>query len=801
MPGIFSTKRSLPQATTPSPSEFDLAFLDELAQKTGRNPEGVIPLLQAIQDRYGYLPQAALERICQITGVATAQVWGVATFYSQFRLQPSGRFLIEICHGTACHTAGSVLVQQALEHYLKIGPNGDTDAQRLFTLQKVACLGCCSLAPVVRIQGVIYGHLSPGKVQTVLRDFLASQEQLRTGEEPRSLRPPKAQGELRIGLDSCCRAQGHARIFQSVADTVARLHIPVAIKRVGCSGLCHQAPTVEMVVGGRKKYVLGLRPERAHKFLLEQFPARRVWKLLALKAREWLRDIWSPPGEHPNGPKTLTPTDPELTTFFGPQVRIATEHLGELDPLDLEEYQRVGGFSALRRALFEWSPQQVIREIQASGLRGRGGAGFPTGQKWAQVAAQPRQPKFLICNGDEGDPGAFMDRTLLESFPFRVIEGAAIAAVATGCHQGFFYIRAEYPLAVQRVRKALEICYEAGILGPKLLGSNFPFEPSVREGAGAFVCGEETALIASLEGKRGTPRLRPPYPAEEGYHGLPTLVNNVETLACVPWILRHGAAAFAAIGTPTSKGTKVFALAGRIRRGGLVEVPMGTTLRQIVEEIGGGVPPGRRLKAIQIGGPSGGCIPAELADLPVDFEALTEAGAIMGSGGMVVFDDRDCMVDVARYFLSFTQNQSCGKCTFCRLGSRRMLEILEAICQGKGTPEELQELEELARATQQASLCGLGKTAPNPVLSTLRYFREEYQAHLAGRCPALRCKALIRYHISARCVGCTLCAQHCPARCIPINPYRRHQIDQTRCTRCDTCREICPVGAVEILPA
>ena len=798
---IFSARKSPCLADAPSPSQSEFAFLEEIAEKTGRNPEGVIALLQAVQDRFGYLPENALERICELTGATPAQVWGVATFYSQFRLRPSGRFLIEICHGTACHAGGSVLVHQALEHYLNIPPNGDTDPQGLFTLQKVACLGCCSLAPVVRIQGEIYGHLSPAKVQGVIREFLASQEQNRTRTEPEPVKPTKVQAEIRIGLDSCCRAQGHTRIFQSVAQAVNKFHIPVAVKRVGCSGLCHQAPTVELLVGGRRKYILGLRPENAPQILLEHFPIRSPWKVLALKAKEWLRDIWSPSEKHADGPKTVLPTDPDLATFFGRQVRIATEHLGELDPLDLKEYQRVGGFSALRRALFEWTPEQIIREIQASGLRGRGGAGFPTGQKWAQVAAQPRQPKFLICNGDEGDPGAFMDRTLLESFPFRVIEGAAIAAVATGCHQGFFYIRAEYPLAVERIRKALEICYEAGILGPKLLGSDFSLELSVREGAGAFVCGEETALIASLEGKRGTPRLRPPYPAEEGYHGFPTLVNNVETLACVPWILRHGAAAFAAIGTPTSKGTKVFALAGKIRRGGLVEVPMGTTLRQIVEEIGGGVAPGRKLKAIQIGGPSGGCIPAELADLPVDFEALTQAGAIMGSGGMVVFDDRDCMVDVARYFLSFTQNQSCGKCTFCRLGSRRMLEILEAICQGKGTREELEELEELARATQQASLCGLGKTAPNPVLSTLRYFREEYEAHLAGKCPALRCKALIRYHITDRCVGCTLCAQHCPARCIPITPYRRHQIDQTACTRCDTCREICPTGAVEILPA
>jgi NADH-quinone oxidoreductase subunit F len=444
-------------------------------------------------------------------------------------------------------------------------------------------------------------------------------------------------------------------------------------------------------------------------------------------------------------------------------------------------------------------PEQIISTIERSGLRGRGGAGFPTGQKWRMVRQQPGDTKYMICNGDEGDPGAFMDRMILESFPYRVIEGLAIASVAVGAHEAIFYVRHEYPQALRRVKAALAECERRGWLGARLLGSFYPLRISIKEGAGAFVCGEETALIASVEGRRGMPRLRPPFPAQSGLWGKPTLINNVETLAMVPWIIRNGGEKFAAIGTKTSKGTKVFSLAGKVQRAGLIEIPMGTTLRQIVEEIGGGVAAGRTFKAVQMGGPSGGCVPARLADTPVDYESLRDIGAIMGSGGLVVLDDTACMVDIARYFLQFTQNQSCGKCTFCRIGTKRMLELLNLVCAGKANRRHLQELEQLAPQVTQGSLCGLGKTAPNPVLTTLRYFRDEYEAHLQGRCPAGKCTALIKYRVRENCTGCTICAQHCPADAIPMTPYARHIIDLDKCTRCDSCRQVCPHGAVEVV--
>ncbi len=572
--------------------------------------------------------------------------------------------------------------------------------------------------------------------------------------------------EIRVGLGSCGVASGAGPVHAVLQQEAARAGARGIIKTVGCGGMCHREPIVEVVQpdGGVELYG-NVNPETAR--LIARTYLRR-WRMTGrpgLAAGRFERE--------------------------NRQRRLVLENCGEIDPLSIDDYLARDGYRALERCRTQLSPEQVIESITQSGLRGRGGAGFPTGIKWAHGRKQPATEKYVICNGDEGDPGAFMDRAVLESDPHRVLEGLAIAAYAIGAAEGYFYIRAEYPLAVQHVREAIRQAGQRGLLGALRL--------DVREGAGAFVCGEETALIQSLEGQRGMPKLRPPYPVERGFRGRPTLINNVETLACVPWIIRHGAHAFAAFGTKGSPGTKVFALAGKINRGGLIEVSMGITIREVVEEIGGGIKNGRQFKAVQLGGPSGGCIPARLADTRIDYDALAQTGAIMGSGGLVVLDDRDCMVDIARFFLRFTQAESCGKCTFCRIGTKRMLEILDRICEGKGRADDLEKLETLAGYVSRGSLCGLGQTAPNPVATTLRYFREEYEAHIHGHCPAGRCPALIRYRVTENCIGCTLCAQACPAGAIAFRPYEKHEVDDHLCTRCDMCRQACQDDAIQVV--
>ncbi|MFZ1936164.1 MAG: NAD(P)H-dependent oxidoreductase subunit E [Thermoguttaceae bacterium] len=852
-------------------SQLDLTFVDQCVARLGRGQEAVIPILQAIQTHYRYVPDEAIERVCRLTDITPAAIVGVSTFYNQFRHRPVGRHIIHVCHGTACHVKGAEVIQDAFQRRLKIGSGGDTDPDGLFTIEKVACLGCCTLAPVVQIDGVTYGRLAPTIVGEVIEDFLRQQK---SGTAKRPAAPivlGKDVGEIRVGLGSCCVAQGSGRVYRAIEEALAESGAPAVVKRVGCVGMCHQTPLLEITAPSncgaavpaaragetpatppgagetpapQRRLFAKVNADDAAEIVLAHFKPRGALRRIGRTVSRWLDRLLTDEAGDPLARHAIDARDGPVCAFLGPQQHLATEHCGQLDPLDLDEYLRHDGFVTLRRCLEQFTPPQIIEHVQASGLRGRGGAGFPTGLKWARVRAAKGDVKYIVCNGDEGDPGAFMDRMLLESFPYRIIEGVSIAARAVGAREGIFYIRAEYPLAVERIRTALERCHERGLLGKAIMGGDFDLELSVKEGAGAFVCGEETALLASIEGRRGMPRLRPPFPADTGLWNKPTLVNNVETFAITPWILRHGPEAFSHIGTPRSPGTKVFALAGKVRRGGLIEVPMGITLRQIVEEIGGGVADAactgvarrryksrplslwervrvrasaekasrphprplsqrergdvRYLKAVQIGGPSGGCVPAELADTTVDYDALAHVGAIMGSGGLVVLDDADCMVDIARYFLRFTQDQSCGKCTLCRVGTRRMLDVLDRICEGRGQPGDLDDLERLALTVQAGSICGLGRTAPNPVLSTLRYFRHEYEAHIAGRCPAGRCKSLVHYRVTDDCIGCTLCAQQCPADAIPLTPYAVHNIDQEKCTRCDICRQICPEGAIVV---
>jgi len=484
--------------------------------------------------------------------------------------------------------------------------------------------------------------------------------------------------------------------------------------------------------------------------------------------------------------------------FFGKQVRITLRNCGVIDPESFDDYLNMRGYEALAKVLETMTPTQVIDEIERSGLRGRGGGGYSTGLKWRQTASVPAEKRYVICNADEGDPGAFMDRSAIEGDPFCLIEAMTIGGYAIGSDQGYIYVRAEYPLAIKRLRYAINEARERGLLGSNIFGTDFSFDIDLRLGAGAFVCGEETALIASIEGRRGMPRPRPPYPSNKGLWDCPTLINNVETWANVPAIILNGADWFANMGTETSKGTKVFALAGKIKNTGLVEVPMGTTLREIIYDIGGGIRDDKKFKAVQTGGPSGGCIPEQYLDTPIDYESLLKAGSMMGSGGMIVMDEDTCMVDVAKFFLTFTQDESCGKCTPCREGTKRLLEMLIRITEGAGVPEDLPKLEKLSRHVKKASLCGLGQSAPNPILSTLQNFREEYEAHIYDKhCPAGVCLALLRYYIDPeKCVGCTLCAKVCPVKCISGAPKETHVIDQSLCIKCGECKKKCPVKAI-----
>jgi len=771
----------------------------QIVAKRGRSVDAVIPILQDIQQEFSYLPEEALKKVCELTEITPSRIEGIATFYSQFRHKSAGEHMIRVCTGTACHVKGSTFVFDAFRRELKLKENEHTDLLGLFTIEKVACLGCCTLAPVVKIDEVTYGHVMPENVGEILIDFLKKKKNQKQEFGSIHIDRSTVQGEIRIGLGSCCIASGSSDVKTEVEKTLTDAKIHVEVKQVGCVGICNQVPILEIVKPGENTaFYARIKPEEVKEVVLNHFKPSGAYNRLKSRFINLFETMLVDGAPKSFQRYTSEQRDTPITGFLGPQLNIATENRGVVRPCDIMEYQRSGGLEALRKCLEKMTPRQVIDELVKSGLRGRGGAGFPTGRKWQLVHDQTNQEKFVICNGDEGDPGAFMDRMLLESYPFRIIEGMLIAGYATGASHGIFYIRAEYPLAIQRINEALQICRNEKIIGDHILGSDFCFDIRIFEGAGAFVCGEETALIASVEGNRGQPRPRPPYPAVKGYLGKPTLINNTETLSLVSWIIRHGATEFSKTGTDGSKGTKVFALAGKVKRGGLIEVPMGISIRKIVEEIGDGIAGDKKFKAVQIGGPSGGCLPASLADMPIDFEALTKADAMMGSGGLIVLDESDCMVDIAHYFLSFTQNQSCGRCTFCRIGTRRMLELLEKIRNGDGVPEDLDNLEKLAMNVRNGSLCGLGKSAPNPVLSTLRYFRHEYEAHLRGNCPAGKCIPLITYSVTNDCIGCTKCAQRCPSAAIQFKPYEVHQIDQEKCIKCDICRQVCPVNAITI---
>jgi len=580
-----------------------------------------------------------------------------------------------------------------------------------------------------------------------------------------------------------CTSSGSEKIINELEKSLKEKNLENEIKvvRTGCFGLCALGPI--MIVYPEGVFYSMVTPEDIPEIVEEHFLKGRVVKRLVYK--ETLTE-----GE---GVKSLNEVD-----FYKNQHRIALRNCGVINPEDIEEYIAYDGYKALGKVLTEMKPQEVIDEIKKSGLRGRGGAGFSTGMKWQFTADAPGDKKFVACNADEGDPGAFMDRSVLEGDPHSLIEAMAIAAYAVGADRGFVYIRAEYPIAVKRLNIAIEQAREYGLLGKNIFGTDFCFDMELRLGAGAFVCGEETALMTSIEGHRGEPRPRPPFPAIKGLWQKPTLLNNVETYANITAIINNGADWFNTIGTEKSKGTKVFAVGGKINNTGLVEVPMGTTLREVVYDIGGGIPNGKKFKAAQTGGPSGGCIPAHLIDTPIDYDNLTAIGSMMGSGGLIVMDEDTCMVDIAKFFLEFTVDESCGKCTPCRVGTKRLLEILNKITEGKGTLEDIDKLEELCYAIKDSAFCGLGQTAPNPILSTLKYFRDEYIAHVVDKkCPAGVCKALVSYSIDPeKCKGCSLCARNCPVGAISGEIKKPYVIDADKCIKCGVCASACKFNAI-----
>ena len=581
-----------------------------------------------------------------------------------------------------------------------------------------------------------------------------------------------------------CTSSGSDKIAKAFEDEILAtgLENEVKVIRTGCFGLCALGPIVVIY------------PEGSFYSMVKEEDVKEIVDEHLLKGRPVTRLLYDETVAEDNTVKSL-----DDTAFYKKQMRIALRNCGVINPENIDEYIAFDGYQALGKVLTEMTPDDVIQTILDSGLRGRGGAGFPTGHNW-QLASGNRGnvQKYVCCNADEGDPGAFMDRSVLEGDPHVVIEAMAIAGYAIGASQGYVYIRAEYPIAVHRLQVAIDQAREYGLLGNNIFGTDFCFDLDIKLGAGAFVCGEETALMTSIEGKRGEPRPRPPFPAVKGLFGKPTILNNVETYANVPQIILKGADWFASMGTEKSKGTKVFALGGKIKNTGLVEIPMGTTLRTIVEEIGGGIPGGKKFKAAQTGGPSGGCIPASLIDTPIDYDNLLAIGSMMGSGGLIVMDEDTCMVDIAKFFLEFTVDESCGKCTPCRVGTKRLLELLNKITDGKGTMEDLDKITELAEFIKSNSLCGLGQTAPNPVLSTLRYFRDEYVEHIVNkRCPAGVCKALLNYKIDpVKCKGCTLCARTCPAGAISGTVRQPHTIDTAKCVKCGACIEKCKFGAI-----